>query len=427
MAEVSVRRDDGELVAGFPVLAVLALVMGIFAVGSEELVVSPLLAEVAGSFRISVAVMGLSVSVYGIGTAVGALVFAPLGDRMSRRLSLAIGMTVFVAGTVLCASAAGLDVFFAGRALAGLAAGAFVPTAYAFVGDQIPYRHRARTMGVVVSSWSLSLVLGVPVGSFVGQWAGWRSTFGLLAVLGTLVACLLPWAGGGNRPGTRHLPEGAGVPPTRQGWTRSATRALLAPKVPVYIGATFLNMLGFYGMYTYLGSALRHWFGSGSPLTGVMILVYGLGFATSFVTGRWADDLGKHKVLPILLAGLVPALAIIPLAAHLTALLAVCLFAWGSMQSLVVTLLSTLLSECSQNYRGTILSLYSLATSLAVVLGAALLGPLFAAHGLLAVGLACAAITLPGSALTAWASPHVGDQRPLPSSEHQPTAAAQEN
>ncbi|WP_406503645.1 MFS transporter [Streptomyces sp. NBC_00212] len=102
--------------------------------------------------------------------------------------------------------------FFAGRALTGLATGAFVPTAYAFVGDQIPYRHRAKAMGIVVSSWSISLVLGVPMRSFLGQWVSWRWTFGLLSNVLT----------------------------------------------------TFLNMLGFYGMYTYLGSALQFRFGSGS-------------------------------------------------------------------------------------------------------------------------------------------------------------------
>ncbi|MGW1864578.1 MFS transporter [Streptomyces mauvecolor] len=399
--EIAQELSDGsrseELGAGFPLLTVLALMAGIFAVGSEELVVSPLLVNMAESFDTTVAVMALSVSVYGIGTAVGALLFAPLGDRGSRRLSLAIGMAAFVLGTVLCAFAAGPGLFFAGRALAGLAAGAFVPTAYAFVGDQIPYRHRAKAMGIVVSSWSVSLVLGVPMGSFLGQWAGWRWTFGLLSVLGVLVACGLLRAAEESRP----EPSG-GAPAAAQGWLRSAGRALLAPRVPVYVLATFLNMFGFYGMYTYLGSALQFRFGSGSPMTGVMVLLYGLGFSTSFVTGRWADGRGKERVLVALLAGLVPALALIPFVVRWTALLVLCLFLWGAMQSLVVTLLSTLLSESSPSHRGTVLAFYSLATNLAVALGSALLGPLFTAHGFSAVGRVCSAVTLVALLLSVW-------------------------
>ncbi|MFI6048943.1 MFS transporter [Streptomyces violascens] len=402
--EVSDRSHSEELKADFPLLTVLALMAGIFAVGSEELVVSPLLVGMAESFDTTVATMALSVSVYGIGTAVGALLFAPLGDRGSRRLSLAIGMAAFVLGTVVCAFAAGPGLFFAGRVLAGLAAGAFVPTAYAFVSDQIPYRHRAKAMGIVVSSWSISLVLGVPMGSFLGQWAGWRWTFGLLSVLGVLVACGLLRAGSTTQP----APAEASNPPDEspapaQGWLRSAGRAFLAPKVPVYVLATFLNMFGFYGMYTYLGSALQFRFGSGSSMTGVMILLYGLGFSTSFATGRWADERGKERVLVALLAGLVPALALIPLVVRWTALLVLCLFLWGAMQSLVVTLLSTLLSESSPSHRGTILAYYSLATNLAVASGAALLGPLFTTHGFSAVGWVCAAVTLVAFTLSLWA------------------------
>ncbi len=404
MAGVSNRRGGEQRTAGFPVLTVIALMAGIFAVGSEELVVSPLLVDVADSFHTSVAVIGLSVSTYGIATAIGALLFAPLGDRVSRRLSLAIGMAVFILGTLLCAFAATLGVFFAGRVLAGLATGAFVPTAYAFVGDQIPYRHRAKAMGVVVSSWSLSLVLGVPMGSFVGQWASWRSTFGMLAILGVLVVCLLLRVDSESRPdpdGSPRLQDAAAIS-ARPGWTRSVARAFLVPKVPGYVLATFLNMLGFYGMYTYLGSALKYQFGTESALTGIMILLYGLGFSTSFITGRWADEWGKEKMLVALLAGLAPVLVILSLGARLTALLVCCLFLWGAMQSLVVTLLSTLLSECSQRYRGTILAFYSLATNLAVAFGAALLGPLFTAHGFSAVGLVCAGVTFVAFGLSEW-------------------------
>ncbi|MER5308743.1 MFS transporter [Streptomyces sp. NPDC002773] len=405
---MSDRSTDEERPQGFPVLTVLALMAGIFAVGSEELVVSPLLVNMAESFGATVALMALSVSVYGIGTAVGALLFAPLGDRVSRRLSLVAGMVMFVLGTLLCASATGPGMFFAGRVLAGLATGAFVPTAYAFVGDRIPYQHRARAMGILVSSWSISLVLGVPMGSFVGEWAGWRWTFGLLAILGALVVFVLLLFGGGKPAGAEGgpAPSGKAAEPSERGWVRSAAQALRGPKVSVYVLATFLNMFAFYGMYTFLGSALQYRFGSGSSMTGVMILLYGLGFATSFLTGRWADELGKERVLVALLAGLVPALVAIPLVTGWTPLLVVCLFLWGAMQSLVVTLLSTLLSECSAQHRGTVLAFYSLATNLGVALGAALLGPLFTAYGFSAVGYVCAGITLVAFGLSAWVYRH---------------------
>jgi predicted MFS family arabinose efflux permease len=84
-----------------------------------------------------------------------------------------------------------------------------------------------------------------------------------------------------------------------------------------------------------------------------MILLYGLGFPSSFVTGRFPDRLGKERVLAVSPAGLVPALVGVPLLLRWTAPLAACPFVWGILQSLVVTLRSTLLSACSQRHRGT--------------------------------------------------------------------------
>ncbi|MCG0056955.1 MFS transporter, partial [Escherichia coli] len=83
-----------------------------------------------------------------------------------RELSLLAGLMIFIIGTVICALAQNIFFFFLGRALSGLAAGAFVPTAYAVVGDRVPYTYRGKVMGLIVSSWSLALIFGVPLGSF---------------------------------------------------------------------------------------------------------------------------------------------------------------------------------------------------------------------------------------------------------------------
>lgn len=81
--------------------------------------------------------------------------------------------------------------FFLGRALSGLAAGAFVPTAYAVVGDRVPYTYRGKVMGLIVSSWSLALIFGVPLGSFIGGVLHWRWTFWIFALMGVLVVLLI--------------------------------------------------------------------------------------------------------------------------------------------------------------------------------------------------------------------------------------------
>lgn len=84
-------------------------------------------------------------------------------------------------------------------------------------------------------------------------------------------------------------------------------------------------------------------------------------------------------------------------------LLIVSLFIWGLMQSLTVTLLSTILSDCSEHHRGKIMVFYSLASNLAVTLGSALMGPVYVGYGYAAVGLICAAITVLGFVLSVFA------------------------
>ncbi len=96
-------------------------------------------------------------------------------------------------------------------------------------------------------------------------------------------------------------------------------------------------------------------------------------------------------------------LACLPYAPASMFLLITSLFIWGLMQSLTVTLLSTILSDCSERHRGKVMVFYSLASNLAVTLGSALMGPVYVAYGYAAVGLICAAITVLGFVLSIFA------------------------
>ncbi|MBJ8031283.1 MFS transporter [Bacillus cereus group sp. N21] len=375
----------------------MALILGIFLAGSEELVVSPLLPDLSSSFNSTIDVVALSVSIYGISIIFGAALLTPIGDRFSRRINMVIGIIIFILGTTLCIFAPSLIIFFIGRALCGLASGAFIPTAYAFVADQIPYKHRSKVMGLIVSSWSLSLILGVPLGSFIGQWLNWRWTFAIFSFVGIFVLALivmdifrhLEWR---KLPSTNFKQKGSLI--------HSYYTAFTSPNVPVLIIITFCNMIGFYGMYTYLGSYLRSVFPSGTSVAGSLIIVYGLGFATSCITGKYADKIGKEISLTGTLTLLTVILGFLPYTTNFIIPLIFFLFIWGMMQSLTVTLLSTILSECSSTYRGRILAIYSLATNLAVTLGSALMGPIYSNYGYGKVSLICAVLTFIGLLLS---------------------------
>ncbi|MCY8175512.1 MFS transporter [Bacillus inaquosorum] len=391
------QNNDIETKHHFPLFLALALTMGVFAAGSEELVISPLLPDLAKAFNSDVSVLALSISIYGVMIFIGAPLLVPLGDKYSRELSLLAGLMIFIIGTVICALAQNIFFFFLGRALSGLAAGAFVPTAYAVVGDRVPYTYRGKVMGLIVSSWSLALIFGVPLGSFIGGVLHWRWTFWIFALMGVLVVLLILLE---MRRHAEHKNNGKEEKEEPAGTFQDA---LKVPRVPVYITITFCNMIGFYGMYSFLGSYLQDVFTGGNTAAGLFIMIYGIGFSMSVITGKVADRIGKMRSLLIALGVISVLLACLAYAPASTILLIVSLFIWGLMQSLTVTLLSTILSDCSERHRGKIMAFYSLASNLAVTLGSALMGPVYVGYGYAAVGLICAAITVLGFVLSVFA------------------------
>ncbi|WP_167408522.1 MFS transporter [Bacillus subtilis] len=391
------QNNDIKTKHHFPLLLALALTMGVFAAGSEELVISPLLPDLAKAFSSDVSVLALSISIYGIMIFIGAPLLVPLGDKYSRELSLLAGLMIFIIGTVICALAQNIFFFFLGRALSGLAAGAFVPTAYAVVGDRVPYTYRGKVMGLIVSSWSLALIFGVPLGSFIGGVLHWRWTFWIFALMGVFVVLLILLE---MRRHAQHKNSGKEEIEEPAGTFRDA---LKVPRVPVYIMITFCNMIGFYGMYSFLGTYLQDVFTGGNTAAGLFIMIYGIGFSMSVITGKIADRIGKMRSLLIALGVISVLLACLPYAPESMFLLIASLFIWGLMQSLTVTLLSTILSDCSERHRGKVMVFYSLASNLAVTLGSALMGPVYVAYGYAAVGLICAAITVLGFVLSVFA------------------------
>lgn len=381
---------DSQASKTFPITLAIALTLGVFAAGSEELVISPLLPDLSNSFQQSLDILALSISIYGLAVLAGAPLLVPLGDRYSRELCLIIGLSFFFIGTVMCAAAPNLAVFFAGRAASGLAAGVFVPTAYALVGDRVPYEYRGKVMGLIVSSWSLSLVLGVPIGAFIAQSVNWRWTFWLFAIMSLIVLLLVMVE-------LRKQVAAADLE-TRQARekTGSLWGALKIDRVPVYLTVTFCNMLGFYGMYSFLGAYLQSLFDGRQSAAGLLIMAYGIGFSMSMFTGKLADGFGKMRSLFWVLGGITLVLALLPYAPFSWIVLIVALFIWGALQSLSVTLLSTVLSGCTQTHRGNVMAFYSLASNFAVMLGSALMGPIYVHFGYHTVGLVCALMTLVG-------------------------------
>lgn len=362
--------------------ATVALLLGVFAVGSEALVISPLLEDIADDFGTGVDAAGLSVSVYGLAVAIVAPAAGWVADRISRRGAILWGLVIFAVAGILCALAPSLLSLVAGRALCGVGSGLFLPAAYAWVGDEVPYESRARIMGWVIAGWALALVAGVPAGGLIGQVAGWREALAALAVLAAVATVLA----------VRLLPAGSGAGRTTTGAPRiGLRRALSEPVVRLLLAVNLLDMLAFYGIYTYLGSFLRDELDVRSGAAGALILAYGAGVALMSANGRVIDRIGKARSVTLTLGVLTAIYLGLPWVAALPVALVAVLMVMGTQQAGFLTAMATLATNAMPEGRGAVVALMSCTTYIGVTLGAAAMGPVFEGPGYAVIGLVCAA------------------------------------
>jgi predicted MFS family arabinose efflux permease len=175
--------------------ALLTLSIGTFTLGVDGFVLSGLLPQVAHSLRVSASTAGQLTTLFALVYALASPVIAALAGAWDRRVLLAVGMAVFIAGVILQATGPTFAVVACGRAIAALGAAGYQATAYSTAGILSDDAHRARSLALVAGGSSAALIAGLPFGILVGQAWGWRAAMWVLvalAVASTLALLLLP-------------------------------------------------------------------------------------------------------------------------------------------------------------------------------------------------------------------------------------------
>lgn len=167
-------------------LALLVLALSAFAIGTTEFVIMGLLPDVARSLSVSIPTAGWLISGYALGVALGAPVMAVLTASLPRKRALLILMGIFIIGNVLCAIAASYGFLMAARIITSLCHGAFFGIGSVVAASLVPENRKASAVALMFTGLTLANVLGVPLGTALGQVAGWPMTFWAVAVLGVL-------------------------------------------------------------------------------------------------------------------------------------------------------------------------------------------------------------------------------------------------
>lgn len=258
-------------------LSLLILALSAFAIGTTEFVIMGLLPDVAQDLGVSIPGAGWLVTGYALGVAIGAPFMALATARLPRKAALVALMGVFIIGNLLCAVAGDYNLLMFARVVTALCHGAFFGIGSVVAASLVPANRRASAVALMFTGLTLANVLGVPLGTALGQVAGWRSTF--WAVTGIGVVALIGLL--------RFLPRQAEEQIVNM---RAELAALKGAGIWLSLSMTVLFSASMFALFTYVAPLLGDVTGVSPRGVTWTLLLIGLGLTLgNIVGGKLAD------------------------------------------------------------------------------------------------------------------------------------------
>jgi DHA1 family inner membrane transport protein len=258
-------------------IGLIALAIGGFGIGLTEFVIMGLLPEVATDFAVSEATAGYLISGYALSVAVGAVLLTAAVTRFDRKRVLLGLMVLFIVGNLMSAVAPTYGVMLGGRIVAALCHGAFFGIGSVVAADLVAENKRASAIAMMFAGLTVANVLGVPLGTLLGQQLGWRSTFWAITVIGVIamigIAALVPDIERDNYTGLR-----------------GELRAFRHPQVWLSTAITILGYGGMFGAFTYIAFTLTEVSGFASSSVPWLLVLFGVGLLVGNTLGAKAAD-----------------------------------------------------------------------------------------------------------------------------------------
>jgi DHA1 family inner membrane transport protein len=259
------------------VLAVLALALGGFAIGTTEFVTMGLLPDIAGGVGVDIPTGGHVISAYAIGVVVGAPVIAALSARLPRR-TVAVGlMTAFLVGNGLTAVAPGYRTLLLARFVAGLPHGAYFGVASLIAAALVAPHLRGRAVSSVLLGLAVANVVGVPAATWLGQDLGWRSAYWAVVVMAAVTVAAV-------------LTVVPPIPGRADATLRNELGALRRPQVLLTLLFGVVGFGGMFAFYSYVAPLVTDVTRLSAGFVPVVLLAFGVGMVVgTALGGRLAD------------------------------------------------------------------------------------------------------------------------------------------
>lgn len=298
-------------------LPLLALAIASFGIGTTEFVIMGLLPEVARDLGVDIPRAGMLVSGYAMGVVIGAPILAVAISRMERRRALLGLVAMFILGNLLCALAPDYAALMVARVVTAFCHGAFFGLGAVVAAGLVAPERRAQAIALMFTGLTLANVLGVPLGTLLGQHAGWRATFWAVVGIGCIAAtALYLW-----------LPRTLGAGSSRG--LLNEVRALRRPQVLLAMLISVLSSASLFSVFTYIAPLLLEVTGVSPRGVTLVLLLFGAGLTIgNLAGGKLADWRLMPAVIGIFVA-VIAVLALLPGASPLPLAAVAVIFAWG--------------------------------------------------------------------------------------------------
>ena len=310
-------------------IALLALAISAFGIGTTEFVIMGLLPEVASAYGVSIPAAGHLITGYALGVVIGAPLLSALATKLPRKAMLVGLMALFTAGNLASAFAPTFDLLLLSRVVAALPHGAFFGVGAVVATELARPERRARAMSLMFAGLTIANIVGVPLSTMLGQHLGWRATFVAVAGIGALamaaLAALVP-----------AMERSTGVS------LRTEARTFRSPQVWLSLAVVTFGFGGTFAVYSYIAPTMRHVAGFGPSMVTVLLALYGLGLTVGNLLGGYVAD--RRPLMPGIyagLAGLIAVLVAFTLTVHVQVLAALTVFALGAAGFVAVPMVQT--------------------------------------------------------------------------------------
>ena len=313
-------------------LPLLALAVAAFGIGTTEFVIMGLLPDVARDLAVSIPAAGMLVSAYALGVTIGAPIVAIAVASMPRKKALMSLIGVFIVGNLLCAMAPNYAVLMVARIVTAFCHGAFFGIGSVVAAGLVAPNRRAQAIALMFTGLTLANVLGVPLGTALGQAVGWRATFWAVTVIGVLAAATLAVC----LPGRIEMQKASLL---------REFSVLKNPQVVMVLGISVLASTSLFSTFTYITPILEDVTGLTPHAVTLVLLLFGLGLTVgSTLGGKLAD----WRLMPSLVASLLAIVVILTIfagAMHSAVPAMATIFMWGVLAFAIVPPLQMLIVD----------------------------------------------------------------------------------